>query len=66
MNILTKKYRLVYEDNKVIEVGKYEDSKTYTIHNFEESDTKKEIDDKIKELDLILTEEQKEKWDKII
>lgn len=51
MNILTKKFRLVWKKDKIILYGE-SSGQTVTNHNAFECDTQKELDAKVKKLDL--------------
>lgn len=61
---LTKEYRVVYNESEAVLIGKFSNSKTGCVTGFE-ADTKAEIDTYVSENELILTDEQKEEWEKV-
>ena len=54
---LTKKFRLVYNDDKILLYGEYEGG-THTIHNTFECDTQEELDAKVIELGFEIQEQE--------
>ena len=54
---LTKKFRLVYNDDKILLYGEYGGG-THTIHNTFECDTQEELDAKVIELGFEIPEDE--------
>ena len=54
---LTKKYRLVWKDEKILLYGEYSGG-THTIHNAFECDTQVELDAKVLDLGLEIPQEK--------
>ena len=57
MTTLTKKYRLVWNDEKILLYGEYSGG-THTEHNTFECDTQEELDEKVEELGFEIPEDE--------
>ena len=63
---LTKIYRIAWKDDLTVTViGKFDPNSVTGTKNGFDADTKAEIDAKIKELGLILNDDQKNDWEQV-